>query len=296
MTVAHIAQSAAFVQARSGHRFRMESRPAHGEPVGTVVFVHGFAEELNKCRRMVALAARRFAQEGWCVVQRDLLGCGDSSGDFADATWQAWVDDVQEEVLRADPDRPACLWCLRGGALLAAPGLAVRPDLHLLLWQPVVSGDQHLRQYLRLHAGARIVGSSKTEGTASPLERLNAGAEVEVGGYRIGPSLARGMRAATFDVPPTFRGRTVWMEVTSQPEDGLGPSSARLIDDLRRRHVDVESAVVVGAPFWQTQEIGVCEDLIDRTAAMLGSVCGERSEAVASPAADVATFVGGRAG
>lgn len=268
MTVAHVAQSAAFVPARAGYRFRIESRPARAEPVGTVVFVHGFAEELNKSRRMVALAARRLAADGWRVVQRDLQGCGDSAGDFADATREAWIEDVQEEVLGADHDRPVWLWCLRAGALLAAPVLGARPDLCLLLWQPVLSGDQHLRQYLRLQAGARIVGSSKAD-AASPLERLRDGAEVEVGGYRIHPSLAAGMRSARFDVPLTFRGRVAWMELSSQVEDGLPPSSAGVVEGLRARGVDARAVVLAGPPFWQTQELAVCPELVDRTAAAI---------------------------
>ena len=296
MTVAQIAQSAAFVQARAGHRFRIESRPADTEPVGTIVFVHGFAEELNKSRRMVALGARRLAADGWRVVQRDLHGCGDSAGDFADATWDAWAEDVQEEVLRADRDRPAWLWCLRAGALLAAPAVAVRPDLRVLLWQPVLSGDQHLRQHLRLQAGARIVGSSKADAGASPLERLRAGEQVEIGGYRIHPSLAAGMRAARFDVPPAFRGRMAWLEVSSQVEDGLAPSSAGVVEGLRVRGVDVQTAVIAGPPFWQTQELTVSPELVDRTAAIVDGPGGDGETSCASAHAQSAPLAKEHAG
>ena len=42
-----------------------------------------------------ASQARALAQAGYGVLQVDLLGCGDSTGDFADATWAAWLDDAQ---------------------------------------------------------------------------------------------------------------------------------------------------------------------------------------------------------
>jgi exosortase A-associated hydrolase 2 len=61
---------------------------------GLMLFIHPFAEEMNKSRRMAAIQARAFAQAGYAVLQIDLKGCGDSSGDFGDATWQHWVNDV----------------------------------------------------------------------------------------------------------------------------------------------------------------------------------------------------------
>ncbi len=61
---------------------------------GAVVYVHPFAEEMNKSRRMAALQSRALAAAGFAVLQIDLLGCGDSSGDFGDASWDEWIDDV----------------------------------------------------------------------------------------------------------------------------------------------------------------------------------------------------------
>ena len=59
-----------------------------------MVYIHPFAEEMNKARRMAALQSRALAAAGFDVLQIDLLGCGDSSGDFGDATWNDWVNDV----------------------------------------------------------------------------------------------------------------------------------------------------------------------------------------------------------
>ena len=49
---------------------------------------------MNKARRMAALQSRALAAAGFAVLQIDLFGCGDSSGDFADASWAAWQQDV----------------------------------------------------------------------------------------------------------------------------------------------------------------------------------------------------------
>ena len=172
-------QSAAFVASRAGSRFRIVSEPG-GTPVrGTVVFVHAFAEEMNKSRRMAGRMARMLAEDGWRVVQRDLFGCGDSAGEFGEAVWSDWLHDVEDEVRDADEDLPVWLWCARAGALLVSAALKARADTNLLLWQPVLSGAQHLQQFLRLHAGARILGAGRSEQSGSPIERLRSGATVE---------------------------------------------------------------------------------------------------------------------
>ena len=72
-------------EGRNGQRFCLFHR-AHGDVTkGSILYIHPFAEEMNKSRRMAALQARALAKAGYAVLQLDLLGCGDSSGDFGDA-------------------------------------------------------------------------------------------------------------------------------------------------------------------------------------------------------------------
>lgn len=266
-----IEQTAEFIASdHGGRRFRLISRPADSEPCGTVIFVHAFAEEMNKSRRMAARMARTLARANWRVVQRDLAGCGDSSGDFADATWDAWLADVRDEVAWATPDRPIWVWSLRAGALLAVAALAHAPNCSLLLWQPVLSGAQHLQQFLRLHAGARIVGSARTDGE-SPAQLLRSGSTVEIGGYQLAPALAAGLQQATFEIPATFGGRVVWLELSTVEPLRLGAASARAIEALAARGIAVECDVLSGPPFWTTQEIEECDGLLARSAELLGS-------------------------
>lgn len=280
-----VAQSGSFVASEAGRRFRLVSEPTAREPRGTVVFVHGFAEEMNKSRRMAARMARLLAGDGWRVVQRDLRGCGDSSGDFGDATWTDWVHDVEAELSAAIPHRPVWLWGLRAGALLAATALAKDRRCHLLLWQPVVNGAQHLQQFLRLHAGARIVGVAKDEPGLSPMQVLRSGRSVEVGGYALSPALASGLESAKFELPEPFAGRVVWLEVSTAQPPEMPPSSARAVEALTARGRVVESEVLNGPPFWLTQEIEECELLLERTRARLAMDDRSGAEATTPPAA-----------
>jgi len=266
---APVVQSGTFTEDGSGQHFRLVSEPAGCEPRGTVVFVHAFAEEMNKSRRMAARMARLLAGDGWRVVQRDLFGCGDSPGEFSDARWAHWVRDVDDELAQALPQRPLWLWCHRAGALLARGALENRPDAGLLLWQPVLSGELHLQQFLRLHAGARIVGSAKPHGGATPMQQLRSGLAVEVGGYQLHPELAMSLGGASFDLPDGYDARIVWLEVSSDEPPGLSVQSERLLSRLRQRCLAVEAQAVHGLQFWQTVEIEDNDALLECTRAHL---------------------------
>lgn len=277
-----IRQSGAFVPGLGGPRFRLVSEPAQGPAIGTVVFVPAFAEEMNKSRRMAARMARALAADGWRVVQRDLLGCGDSAGDFGDATWSAWLDDVETELAQSAKDLPVWLWCHRAGALLASPVLGTRPSLNLLLWQPVMSGAQHLQQFLRLHAGARIVGGARADGEPTPAQALRAGRNVEVAGYWLSPGLTGGLEKAKFEVPEGHVGRVEVFEVHLEADaPDLPPRITALVEALCARGVPARAHSVPGPSFWLTQEIEECEPLLAASVEALRSAGRRDAEASA---------------
>lgn len=281
-----VARSASFVAASRGQRLRLVLEPASGPVCGTVMLAHAFAEEMNKTRRMCARLAELLAADGWRVVLRDLAGCGDSSGEFRDATWQEWIDDLDAELAEADATRPMWLWCVRAGALLATALLAKHPRLNLLLWQPATTGSQHLQQFLRLHAGARIVGSAKSAGELSPAQQLRTGQVVEVGGYELAPALASGMEQASFDVPACHAGQVIWLDVTTDTPPQPSPASQRVADRLRERGVALQLEAVQGLPFWQTQEIEENETLLERSRALLRAAHGNPGAAPAPNTAE----------
>ena len=98
--------------------------PAHGYDRRrlSLVYVPPFAEEMNRARRMAALQARRLSELGIDVLLLDPFGTGDSEGDFGDARWDIWCDDVRTAMnwLAVRTNAPVGLWGLRLGALLAA--------------------------------------------------------------------------------------------------------------------------------------------------------------------------------
>lgn len=246
--------------------------PAGRRLIGSLLYLHPFAEEMNKSRRMAALQARALADAGWMVLQADMRGCGDSAGDFGAATWQAWVDDavsLSDWLATRSGVRPA-LWGLRAGCLLAAA--VARADASpgdLLFWQPVLIGKQHLQQFLRLKVAGAMLGENRQggESTRGLREKLQSGEAVEVAGYLLAPDLALGLDAATL-APPTAAGRLTWIEVSAAAAPEIAPASRQSIVAWQAAGWQVEAKIVAGAAFWQTQEIEVVPDLIAQTLAL----------------------------
>lgn len=255
-----MAPEAFFLQAddfAGGQRFCLFHRPLGPVVKGGLVFLHPFAEEMNKSRRMAALQSRALALAGYGVLQIDLLGCGDSSGGFSDATWDGWIEDavLAWRWLRARVEGPLWLWGLRVGCLLAtAAAMRVGERSRLLLWQPVTSGKQALQQFLRLSVAGELM-SGKDEGGAGALKaRLAAGTIVEVAGYRLAPSLAGGLEQAELTYSALVE-QLAWLELSTRDEPSLGATSLRTVERWKAAGCVSRAQVVPGPAFWQTSEI-----------------------------------------
>lgn len=248
-----------FLKADGGQRFCLYHPPA-GPARGALLYVHPFAEELNRSRRMAALQARAFAAAGHAVLQIDLAGCGDSSGDFGDARWERWQADLALAAawLREKTDAPLRLWGLRLGALLALDyaRTAAHPVAGMLLWQPVLKGSTYLTQFLRLRlAGALLADGDAGGGTAQLRAALLAGEALEIAGYDLDPHLARALDA--LDPLDAFRPACPvdWIEAVTQAGAEPSPGAARAAAAWCDAAVDLRLHPVHSAPFWTTTEI-----------------------------------------
>lgn len=263
-----------FLPVGEGNRFCLLHSPDE-EPRGALVYIHPFAEEMNKCRRMAALQSRSFARAGWSVLQIDLLGCGDSSGDFGDASWQAWLDDTigAASWLQRETGKAPAFWGLRAGCLLAAQAAdATRAAAGLVLWQPTLSGSRHLQQFLRLKIASGIAGQRDADsvGPQALRQKLAGGESVEVLGYTLNPGLAMGLDSAEL-MPPRQTCNVAWLEIGSGAGSELPPASATCVQKWTAAGHAVDARVVPGDAFWQTAEVTECPDLIQSTTAALES-------------------------
>jgi len=262
-----------YLRAAQGQRLCVfHSADAAAVGRGAVLYVHPFAEEMNKSRRMAAVQARAFAKAGWDVLLLDLFGCGDSSGDFGDATWDEWQNDVDRawQWLRSRTTGPVWLWGLRVGALLAVSVVvrAARP-CSLLLWQPVLSGHRYVQQFLRFRVMSdAIANSNERSTTRGLLDALAAGHSIEVAGYSLSPKLM--LPLDQFEVPRLPPGSVVrCVEVTDPTVAGGAGVSNAPVSAWSADGIDVESFSVSGPHFWQTQDICECPSLIPISVSLL---------------------------
>lgn len=241
--------------------------------MGALVYIHPFAEEMNKSRRMAALQARALATEGWFVLQIDLFGCGDSDAEFGEATWSRWVEDVIDaaEWLHNRCGFAPVLWGMRVGCLIAGEAARrIQPSPELVFWQPVHSGKQFLQQFLRIKlANQLVLGDNPERLRAADLRhRLSHGEAVEVAGYTLSPDLALGMDAAEL-LPSPVSTRIAWFEIGDTPE--LSPAATSRCQAWRAAGTEVQIRAIVGPPFWQTQELAECPELIQATVIALAA-------------------------
>lgn len=264
-----------FLDSPRGQLFCIFTAPADRQLEGAVLYLPPFSEEMHKSRRMAALQARAMAAQGYAVLQIDLTGCGDSTGDFSDASWSAWLDDASlaHVWLAKKTARPITLWGLRTGALLAT-NLAQR--LHaavrnLILWQPVSDGSLFINQFLRIKLASEMLseGQSKS-GTKVLLAQLEAGEGVEVGGNMLCPAMAREL--GSIKLASLTPGCPVsWLEVGAHASTNVTPASQRIVDAWQSAGGRVQAKTVQSDPFWATQEIIECPALIDATLGCLKS-------------------------
>lgn len=262
---------ALFLPAAPGQRFGLFHPPANSCR-GAILYVHPFADEMNKSRRMAALQARALAAAGFGVLQIDLYGCGDSSGEFRDARWAIWKQDLASAAawLHARLGAPVRLWGLRLGALLALDYAhdAPHPVAGLVLWQPVLSGSTFLTQFLRLRVAGQMLAGDDGASTAGLRRALAGGETLEIGGYELAPALAAAIDA--LDAGALMPNCPVaWFDMVALEGRPLPARSVPVAAAWRQCGVQLHLQGVAGEQFWAAQEIVESAALIEATVTAL---------------------------
>ncbi|MEZ6088490.1 MAG: alpha/beta hydrolase [Pirellulaceae bacterium] len=114
------------------------------------------AHEHLRTHWALRLLAQRLAREGFDVMRFDYTGIGDSYASTEEVdSLHRWVDDVQlatDDLLAESGCSRLSMIGLRFGTVLAM--LAARDPLsvdHLILWEPVLDGEDYLRQLRHMH-------------------------------------------------------------------------------------------------------------------------------------------------
>jgi exosortase A-associated hydrolase 2 len=258
-----------FLDGAKGRLFGLFT-PASGDLLGAFLYLPPFAEEMNRCRNLVAKQARSFATLGYASLTLDFYGTGDSEGELADADWDIWLDDADRALiwLETRVNRPVTLWGCRLGALLAA-NLANRDPSRLsglLLWQPVLDGKLFIKQYLRLRVAARVDRNQSPETTDQIRTRLADGIIVDVAGYPLSSQLTESIERVRMADFERLTGLEIdWFENVSTPNGALSITSQRLIETLIARDNRIRSQPFSDPPIWQLHSRDEASNLLAAT-------------------------------
>jgi exosortase A-associated hydrolase 2 len=229
-----------------------------------------FAEEMNKARRMVTELAHRLTASGVAVVVPDLFGTGDSEGDFADASWSRWIEDLRATELWINGHgwRVELLLGIRLGCLLSAHYAQQRAagPLRALFWQPMTDGSRALEQFLRIRVAASLMRDEK-ETVALLKQRLSGGAVVEVGGYGLSAALAEELARLRLVQLGSALTAVHWFEVLRSADASVPGPAVTAVEELRKHGVQVTLQTVVGEPFWASTEIVSVPELLSASVA-----------------------------
>lgn len=244
---------------------------------GHVLCVPGFNEEMNRCRSMLTLQARELAAHGIGTMVIDLFGTGDSDGEYVEARWERWLENLSAagQWLQERGGLVALLG-IRLGVILAVDWLDANPEpvRRLVAWQPVVDGKQYFNQFLRIRIAANMDRADlPRETTGSMREQLAGGTPVEVGGYEVHPELAAAIEARHLGrMQPPQSTRIAWFEQPSPGGEVPSPVSAKVVSAWRDTGLSVEVMPFSGQAFWQIHERSLAAELIEKTSLWLGEV------------------------
>jgi len=208
-----------------------------------VLICQPVGQEYVRCHRALRLLARRLVEAGFPVLRFDFFGCGDSAGESDEARLARWVADVSAAAgqlrARCAPARLAVVGVRLGASVAWRAGAGPLEVDRLVLWEPVVSGAEHVRELDAQHAAL----------AAGPAH--GAGGEVESLGFVYSRELLADLSGLALDAAagdaPARRVLILEQEpAQSGTEDAPEPAGATRHGTAER----VECRRVTGTRFW----------------------------------------------
>jgi exosortase A-associated hydrolase 2 len=245
-----VAYGSTFIRNRRGASlFVADERPeAPGLPAEVWIICSPILEEKNVAHGAFVTLARALAPLGVRAVRVDYEGHGDSDGDTANLGLDDWTDDVCDVVewLRLDASTPVTMMGCRAGALIAARAAARIHAARLVAWCPVIRGDDHLQDLLRLNLTTQMAVHKKIQQDRPALmEALAAGQFVNIVGWTMGRALLNSLIEASLPrLLNVLRCPVEILDLTRRSGDAAPDAVAALAS----ARVAVRGAQ--GLPFW----------------------------------------------
>lgn len=171
--------------------FGVLHRPVGVPTEAAWVLCHPFAEEKLWAQRVYVSFARMLAASGVWVLRFDAMGNGDSEGQFAAASVDTMLSDIDAAIRLLEETSGITqgigLLGLRFGATLAAL-VAERSSKvgKLVLWEPVVDGGKYMQEMLRINLTTQSAVYKEIRHNRETLVRMmREGSTVNIDGYEL---------------------------------------------------------------------------------------------------------------
>ncbi len=266
--------------------FASDGRPLYGfycPPVGprpnapALIACHSIGLEHMVPNRMLALGVRQAASMGYPAMLYHSRGHGDSSGDFADVTFDGLVEDALSAARsvreKSGADRVIFLG-VRFGTMIAAKALSQYPDsAGLIPWEPVHRGSDYFRQFVRGLLFAAVARGQKLGETADDvLKRVERDGRANIHATYLHSKFYLSSRET--NLPATiqdWQGPTFLAQV--QPRMSMTADNQTLIAALEARGAAVSAVRISEEPGWQFWRIPwVSTQLLDQTGVWLNAL------------------------
>lgn len=261
-----------FLEGTAGRLFSVYHEPVGAAaPWGNMLVVPPFNEEMNRCRSTVTRQAREFGRLGVGTMVMDLHGTGESDGNYRDASWDLWIENIRQAIAWLDAKPGGCIGLLgiRLGVPLALTALRQEPGKRALIaWQPVVDGKIYFTQFMRIRIAANMDRTDIPKDTTSAMRAaLAEGRNIEVAGYEINPGLAAAIENVQLDelLPPEST-PVAWFEKGGGAGNTISPASEKLVESWRAAGRSPEVIVFDDPAFWALHERSLAPDLLKKTA------------------------------
>jgi len=208
------------------------------------VLCAALGQERGNAQRFMVEWARALSRQGYWVLRFDYRGYGDSDGAEEEYSIEDHVADIDAALAEVERRTGVPCWGLCGlrlGATMAAVAAAQRHrHLHLILWEPLVSGQAYLDALLRLVMVKEMSDKGAAPRTRDTLRQCLAQGEVLVAdGHAVTHRLSQSLAAVDLLELKRPEGAVFVAQFSDKPERKLRNELAALRDACARNG-DVE--------------------------------------------------------
>ena len=216
------------------------------------VLCYPFAEERLWAQRVYVDFARGLSRRGNPVLRFDFMGTGDSEGEFEEADVETFLSDIGCAIRTLKAEIPGLidvgLIGLRFGATLAALATERSDVSRLILWDPIIDGNQYIQEILRSNLMTQTVIFKKVQRDRKMLvQDLMEGKTVNADGYEISRKLYEGVSEIRLNERPS---RYEKQCLIVQIDNRIGPIKEKFLD-LKKHFANSSVIDVLEEPFWR---------------------------------------------